>query len=314
MGGIILNLIIKKNFIAALKSAAYFFGGMLTATLPWVAYFGLQGAIREWLEAYFLVNLTAYPMDLTLRERLVVPIDSFQRHFSLNPAAIGVLLLGMIVFLTHKKYLKDISGRVGLFMAAALLVLGVYGGGRDYIYYFFIFAPFITLGFIVLLSIYADDYGPIKSKIAVGLLVSITLAGTFLYTLRFQRNTYMLKWERADMVQYRFAAIIQESPNPTLLNYGFQDSGFYTAAGITPNTRFFQSYNIDYSSFPLAVDEQNRYIKDGVVDFIVLRGYPSDSADSLPVPYIHENYQLRADEAQLFGETEFKYFLFEKTK
>jgi len=309
---ILLSQLINKRVTEGIKSAAAFMAGMVMATLPWMVYFGLHQALRDWLEAYFVINLTAYPMTLTLRERIMVPIDSLQHHFSLNPAAVGVLLLGTIVFSTHRKYLKSFIGRLGVILMAALLVLGVYGGGRDYIYYFFIFSAFMPLGVIVLLNLYAEEYQPISSKLAMGLILSIILAVTLVYTLKFQRNTYMLDWDREDMVQYRYANIIQAKPGATLLNYGFQDSGFYTAAGIIPNTRFFQSYNFAYSSYPLATDEQNRYIQDSMVDFIILRISPADSTENLPIPHLYENYQLRAAETQLFGETEFKYVLFEK--
>lgn len=242
----------------------------------------------------------------------MVPIDSLQRHLSFNPMAVSLLLLGMLIFITNRKFLKAIYGRIGLFIGAGLLAIGVYGGGHDYVYYFFIFSPFILFGWIILLNLYAETYGHIKSKLLFALLLLIAFGGSLGYTLRFQRNTYMLNWDRDSLVQYRYAAIMQQTENPTLLNYGFQDSGFYTAAGITPNIRFFQSYNIEYGNFPLAMDEQNRYIKDGLVDYIVMRFLPGEDTENLPIPHLDDKYQLVASESQLFGDAEFRYLLFKK--
>ncbi len=312
MGAVLLNQLLHKKYLAAVKSTAYFLGGMLLATLPWVIYFGLQGALRDWFQTYFIINLTAYPMNLTLKERIMVPIDSLQRHLSFNPVAVSLLLLGVMVFITNKKYLQDIYSRLGLLIGAALLVLGVYGGGRDYIYYFFIFSPLILFGFIILLSLYEEGYDQIKSSVLFFLLLLISVAVTLGYTLRFQRNTDMLSWKREDLVQYRYAAIINQTENPTLLNFDFQDGGFYTAAGIVPNTKFFQAQNIDYALFPMVVDEQNRYIKEGLVDYVVMRYFATDDTENLPFPHLYENYLLIAEETQFFGETNFKYLLFKK--
>jgi hypothetical protein len=311
---ILLSLLVNKNYKEAIKATANFLAGVILATLPWIVYFAWHSAIREWFQAYFIINLTSYPMDLTLRERVMVPIDSLQRHLSLNPAAVSLLILGMIVFITNKKFLKDVFSRLGLLVGAALLTFGVYGGGRDYVYYFFIFSSLISFGFIVLLHLYAEEYGQIRSTLVIILFLSLSLIGSLGYTLRFQRNVYMLKWDHAAQIQYRYADIINKSDNPTLLNYGFQDSGFFTASGITPNIRFFQKYNIEYGRYPLATDEQNRYIEDQTVDFVVIRLDASDDPEGLAIPNLFENYQLIASDAQLFGETEFRYLLFEKKR
>jgi hypothetical protein len=313
-GVLLLNLVSNRHYIMALKSTAFLLAGLLIATLPWIAYFGIHGAIADWFEAYFIINLTAYPVELTLRERIMVPIDSFQRHLSINPLSVGLLTLGVLVFSTNKKFNQSIFGRIGLIMSLALLFLGIYGGGRDFNYYFLIFAPFIVFGFVIMLDLYAQPYGLLKSKLMLGLLLFLLFALSLGYTLRFQRNTYMLHWSRADQVQYRFAAIINQTPNATLLNYGGLDYGFFTAAGITPNTRFYQAFNIDYGNFPLVMDEQNRYIQERIVDFVVLRVLPADDIENLPVPYLYENYQLFSSQSQLFGDTEFSYLLFARIK
>ena len=58
------------------------------------------------------------------------------------------------------------------------------------------------------------------------------------------------------------------------------------------------------------MDEQNRYIKEGHVDYVVLRLESSDELISLDVPFLYDNYELTATEDQLFGETSFVYLLF----
>ena len=46
------------------------------------------------------------------------------------------------------------------------------------------------------------------------------------------------------------------------------DSGFYTAAGLLPQNRFFCFLNIE-SGYPAILEEQNRLIEAGYFDYIV---------------------------------------------
>ena len=79
-------------------------------------------------------------------------------------------------------------------------------------------------------------------------------------------NTYLLRYDKSDMPQYRFAEIITKTDNATLLNYGFLDGGFYTVTGIVPNCKFFCKLNIKLDEI---METQNEFIKNGKVDFVV---------------------------------------------
>jgi hypothetical protein len=122
----------------------------------------------------------------------------------------------------------------------------------------------------------------------------------------------MLEIEKEDLVQYKFASIINQTEDPTLLNYGVLDLGFYTTTGIVPNVRFFQNQNIPYSSFPLVKDEQERYIKEQMVDYVVTLTPLSVCDDKLKIPYLYENYSLIEKETQLNEGNTYCYLLFGK--
>jgi len=49
----------------------------------------------------------------------------------------------------------------------------------------------------------------------------------------------MLEFKKEDLVQFKYASIINQKKDATLLNYGTLDGGFYSAADIVPNIRFF---------------------------------------------------------------------------
>lgn len=102
-------------------------------------------------------------------------------------------------------------------------------------------------------------------------------------------NFEFRKVQKDDLVQYQFAKIINEKPNATLLNYGFLDGGFYTVTGIMPDFKYFQNQNIDYENYPIIMNEQNRYIKEALADFVILKLLNED--ESFNVPCLYENYK-----------------------
>ncbi len=310
---ILIGMLIHKHWQAVVKSSLWFLGGMLIATLPWLAYFGAHGAIGYWIETYIIINLTSYPVTFSLVDRLRVPLLDYRRHVSFNPLAIGLLLFGLVMITTNRKYLKNLIGRAGLVLCVGLLILGVYGGGRSFIYYFFIFAPLTLFGFIVIADLYQQAYEKTPSRLLFFGFLFTSILVTLPYTLRYHRNTYMLDWELENMVQYEFASILNQADNPSLLNYSFPDGGFYTVAGLLPQVRFFQSQNILPDDYPLWWEEHNRYIVDQEVDFIVMRYPPDVDPETLPIPHLYENYHLIRTRLQYFGDIQFKYLLFEKT-
>jgi hypothetical protein len=259
-----------------------------------------------------VVNLTAYARDLSLGEILQTAIDSYQRHLQINPLAVGLLSLGILLFTTLRQLIESWWFSLGLILSIGLLALGVYAGGRDYIYYFLIFAPFLIFGFIELAHRYQANFGAIQSKWFLFILLIALLLLSFTYTFRFNRNTDFRHTEKQDLAQVQFAKIINQDGNASLLNYGFQDSGFYTAAGIVPNVKYFQKYNFEYGYFPINMDEQNRYIREKLVDYVVIRSDTGEAANGLDLDLLDENYQSIAQKNQLFGEQRFTYELFQR--
>ena len=85
-------------------------------------------------------------------------------------------------------------------------------------------------------------------------------------------------------MQYRIAAVIAETPDATLLNYGFMDAGFFTATGIAPGVKYFHRTNMPLREM---LDEQNRYIEEGICDYVITRGMLPES--------ISERYELVAE-------------------
>jgi hypothetical protein len=312
MASLLIVMLIKNGIIQGLKASLIFLVGMLTATLPWVIYFGLSHAIPVWIDVYFLTNLTAYSDTVSLVNLLRNGFFGFLRPLVRTPIFSGVTYFGLLIIVVYKNFLVNNFEKISLITCFAFLVLSVYSGGREYIYYSFVFSPFIVFSLIFILKAIDDSFKLLQRKTIISIIGVLTLIIAVSYTLIFNHNTYMLNVEKEDLVQFQYADIIKEIENPSLLTYSRLDLGFYTTANIVPNVRFFQDTNINKLKNPFFIEEQNRYLKEKLVDFIVTAVPMSQCTEKLDVPYLYENYSLLENEIQMYEGIDYCYLLFKK--
>lgn len=302
---------VNKQYLRAINAVLLFIFGVLMATIPWIVYFKINHSISEWIKTYIVLNLTIYPEETTLLSHLSVLLGNIAYQIFINPIFGGILWLGIIVFVSYRKFIHTGLYRFLLFLCILLLIIGIYGGGIARIYYYMIISPFFILGIIVLQDLINSSIHKIISMKSTAIIILGILITTIPITLIFNQNIYMLKIKKDDLVQYKFASLINQTENATLLNYGSLDLGFYTTTGITPNIRFFEKQNLSYTEFPVNMDEQNRYIREKDVDYIVLQRPVFENIENLEIPYLFENYRLIARERQINENNDYYYYLFE---
>ena len=78
---------------------------------------------------------------------------------------------------------------------------------------------------------------------------------------------------REEIWQTKFAEIIAESEDQTLLNYSCLDLGLYTTAHIIPTEKYFCRLNLNTDEMNESLDSA---VSEGRVEFLVIRGNPSD--------------------------------------
>ena len=155
------------------------------------------------------------------------------------------------------------------FVWAMLIVaaMGVFIGGKSYVYYGLILAVFTLLGAIPLGCFFQRIVGA-RTPVMVA-FVCLSLVGASWYCQINTNNRSDLLKPRQETMQYQIAAYVQQTPGATLLNYGFMDAGFYTACNIVPSVKYFHQTNVHLQEM---LDEQVRYINEGITDYVVTRG------------------------------------------
>lgn len=285
---VFLSLATRRQWKDAWVSVLWFSAGVALATLPWLLYFGVSDAVLPWLKTYLYDNLFLYSgaegaWGLLARGKAMVKsaLDWYGQNLRYAvPVTFG--LLWMSVRKTAVRWEK-----LSLWAMVGVAALGVFIGGKSYLYYGLILAAFTPVGFAPI-SVFAEK------RIAAlftrrALCASVTAAMCVLsillcYPLSPNTQTTFLK-SKEDTMQYKIAAVIAKTPGATLLNYGFMDAGFFTATGIVPNVKYFHQTNVPLQEM---LDEQARYVREGLCDYVVTRGNEPES--------ITQNYELIAEE------------------
>ena len=308
-----LSLFVAVWYIAFEKSAreligiiAAFLAGVALISAPVIAYFAVHGAMEDFITGYFFNNIFRYSLTSivhTLINYLAHLLDAFK-----NDTALWTISTVGFVWLFLQKENRKIS--LAFFLSFLFLSLTTMSASRAYSYYALIFAGFSIYGLIAAVR-WLSDRLPAKNPTVcrfshriARLITPLLIAGLLAMSYFLSGNTYLLHYEKDDLPQYQFASYIRRYKNPTLLNYGFLDGGFYFAADVLPQCKYFAKLNLD---LPEMNEEQTRQIEEGLVDFVVAKNVPLEDCalDS-------SLYQLVMERPFYFEERIQTYYLYQK--
>lgn len=282
----------RRKFAELLRLAGFFIAGIIIAWIPWLIYFGLNNAIGDFLYIYIYVNLNAYQADKSLLESIRMTGGTLLWGFNNNLIASLLTIFGLVVFSLRTSPFRKGIFRFGLPICFVVLIATTYFGGHDFGYYFLALFPFLIFGLIAVAVVFSRRRTLVIDRRQRAALLICGLLVLSVATVSYSPNIPITGQTRENLPQYRFAAIINQVPGATLLNYGFLDGGFYTAANITPTFKYFMLNNISYSRYPEMRNEQDRYIRERLPTFVVLRMNKDTGADTYPAARLRENYDL----------------------
>lgn len=241
--------------------------GVTLVSIPVVIYFGVNGALGNLWEVYFYDNIFRYGAeskvaeDATLLQNLGAGLNT---AFIFNTFMFQSMILGtgyLAVKREYKMLILSVASFTGLFLLT-------YSGGRPYMYYgmpFAVFSVMVLPGMNAIVVEFQKRFGRCVQVAMLACGIAVLVLGN--------NNAYMLGMDRQKLPQYQFAEIIGSVKEPTLLNYGFLDGGFYTVCDIVPTCEYFCCTNVP---LPEMMQTQNEYAQRGMTDFIVTRNIPGD--------------------------------------
>jgi len=301
----------RRAYRKCLKSAGIFLLAMALTTLPWLLYFGHHHAIGIWLKTYLWDNIFGYTAGGTssllsrLAKALLNAFRSLKDPYNLR---YGLLVMaGGVVYLALPGKIVSLREKLAILCLGFGMALGIFIGGTKHDYYGLPMASFGVLGLLALalsvrqlkeLALHKTgillQQGQNRRKLPPTLISyaasALLLALTTCNAYRVSPNTYLLSIPRAEMPQYRFAELIKASEDPSLLNYGFLDGGFYTVLNQSPSLLYYCTLNVNYEE---SVAIQNRYVEQELTQFLVTwKAYPAEEAELNSLPVVSEHYEL----------------------
>lgn len=313
VGLLIWYLLCRRTWRELLRTIGCFLLGISALTLPVFVWLAIGGALDDMYDIYFLANITSYVDEKYTLAQTVAYIRLF---FEKNLTYTIPMVAGLGFFFVQFK--TKWQARVGAFFSVALglfcLIATTYYGKRFYMYYAFIFAAFAVFGVLIVTILLGKLFEwlsrtlPAWSRV---ILIPLCLAWVILFNYQYSNNRYFLQYTKDDLVQYQFAKIIRQEENPTLLNLGFLDGGFYFASQTLPECKLFCTLNIESDEITQLRWERNAYMNsDDGPDFIVTRTYKLENYSSAA----RKKYEVVAEGDLIFEGTVRHYTLYKRIK
>lgn len=259
-----------NGFRRAVASGLWMIAGMGIAVLPSAAYLAAVGALDDCISVYFVQNMFDYGgAAMSLSGHLYNALAYLRTQSAANPyiavlAMAGCAFTALAACLRHEKgwLFEALAAPTG----AGLLLLFCYWGEMAHPYYALVFAALTPLGLTplgMLAGRIRDKAG--RAALCAACALSLVIVPV---CLRCCAAVPLLRVRRQDMPQTRFAQIIRQEEEPTLLDLTSLDQGFYLAAGVTPNCRYFANNNLNTAEKREALDG---YLAQGRTMFVVSR-------------------------------------------
>ena len=256
-----------RQWKALLQAVGAVAAGVVLVTIPFVIYFGIHHAIDDWLMVYIYDNLFLYTVETGLWENLRTA-NLKAMLFAKWMVRIGALSLPLLFCKKDKVWFYHVLSMM------LLTFLFQFMGGRNYRYYLVVFSVFAPVGLLCAVYCLREVVGRLGRfrlpDFAALAMAALCILLAFLTT----PNRDQIGAPKESMPQYQFREIILQKENPTLLNYGFLDGGFYTACDILPNCKAFCKLNVPLEEM---WQLQEDYVDQGICDFVVTRGQMLDS-------------------------------------
>ena len=302
MAGFVICVIffsIKQKEFKKLWSLIWrFTAGFLLVTTPVLIYFAVNNAIAYLWEAYFYNNIFLYfgtaethsLESIPVIKFIYVPLYCFVKTTE-NYPAYGVLLIASVIslFFAGKEQRKRL-----LFIFAVTLVFAMETAfTKTTIIYYYGYILSYSFAFVLIPLIKGLNRLEVsykKDPKFIKLLISGFLSVTFIFFLANCKNLYLILKPKNFLSQFRIAETISQTPDAKVLTYDVMDSGFYTAAGLMPQNRFFCYLNIE-ENYPAIREEQDRLVREGYFDYIVTTYFFN---------YDLENYELVKEESSVY--------------
>ena len=272
-----------KQFRIFLKSVGFIALGFVIPFIPYLIYAAITGSLNDFIDVYIKFNMTyastedtnlLYTLCLGIKNGISIIINDYFIHFII--IAFGLLYL---IYSNRKNAVLNIS----IFLSFALLLISL--TVKFWPYQFIPAAVFCIFGYLAFYDLYkkikarlSSDKTPLnkdRNKAGGAIIPIFTILLIFTFTVG-NNGLIAQLLNRATNInpnpsQQEIANVILKDTkeNQTMLEVLSLDSGFYTAAGIVPSSRYFYMPNVTFELYPDVFISQYEDIEAGINKYLV---------------------------------------------
>ena len=228
--------------------------GMVILSIPAFAYFVLTGSMNEMFKFYIYENIFTYSGSRGNIVKIII--------FLLPKVNYVIIITGIVAMAKKcfpKKYVKLL---LCILLASVVYILFL---TYTVVYVVLMMVPVYSMIFLGIIGLFNSKDS--KKYYMQNIVITLCVFAVLIIVAFFcSANTKQIKKGRDDYVYYRYADIINETKDSTLLVYKYYDEGFYLAAKKNPNMKYFTKYNI---KLPEIDEEQKECIDNAKVDYII---------------------------------------------
>jgi hypothetical protein len=276
------DALVSKKYLTLFKYILWFICGFCVVVLPYLIYTLVNHSLENFIDIYFTLSykysqINADPIAIRILKSFSLGVDFFRGGMFFS-----VFIIFGLIFVFLKTKVQYV---IGYGLSLALLTVFIFIG-QVFAYStiplcVFLLMGFIGIGVVLESKITTEKFNLLKKCFAVLLLFVVTVGRNGLT----QNHLFMMT--NGMPVQERMVEIIKNyasEESPSLLQTVFTDFGFYTAAGVIPEERYFTIMNFGYEALPEMFDEQLEAVKEGRNEFIII---PSNVIESNSIDDTH---------------------------
>ena len=274
MAYICIKLFMLKRYKESIRKGLLFLLMMFIPFGLFLLYFYMNDAMNDFLNVYFYINMFKYSSDSSFISSILMSFTGIFLSFFSNFVLAGIIYLLFLHFLGKMikgEFKFNLTKKQILFVGIILFNLVVLYYEQTFRVYALVSAFYVVLFVLIYFYKFYHKYRLFK----IGCLIYVICA------LLFSVDFKYIGAKRNDVVQYRFADIINDYGDVTLLQYRSIDEGFYTTTDILPSVRYFEQVNISYDRLSDSYNSQDSTIINKEVDFVVVRLYDLDQKNTI---------------------------------
>ena len=269
MAAVAIDALVKeKKLWPPVKMCLIFLGGMAIATLPWLVYFGANGALGIFIQSYLTDNIFRYALEGGERYSALYNIARWVYALTLqNPLYMALLAVAGVSVLAFPRARMAVREKAMLVAAALLMAALMFSRGYYMAYYSVFLASYLPFALLPLAAL----RGRIRirwPRWAMPAAAAAVIAASVGFGYENCGESQWIGVPYDSTPQAQVAETVENSgvEDPTMLNYHLMDSGFYFASGAEPADRWFTVLNIRQDECLPRMDE---LVDERAMDFIV---------------------------------------------